>query len=247
MVDGGAFLPNITPAGWVTIRGLNLSTTTRIWTGADFNGNVMPTSLDGVSVAINGKAAAVYYISPTQLNVLAPLDATDAPVQQREAVGPVTVSVTNRQGTTSRTANSQLVAPSFFMLDPDNRRYVAAVNLDGTLVGRGGLYPDNPAATKPLVGRGRALVYGTGWGLTNPVQPDGLVFTDARRLPAAANARITIGGVQVVVEFAGAVSPGLYQFNIVAPDLPAGDYAIVGEINGVRTQPNAFITLAASP
>ena len=42
----------------------------------------MPTSLDGVSVTIGGKPAYVSFISPGQLNVLAP----DVPA------GPITVT-----------------------------------------------------------------------------------------------------------------------------------------------------------
>jgi hypothetical protein len=59
--------------------------------------------------------------------------------------------------------------------------------------------------------------------------------------------RFTIGGSPAAVEFAGAVGPGLYQFNIVAPDLASGDYPIVGEINGVQTQTGAFVTIASAP
>ena len=43
---------SICPGSWVEIYGSNLSTTTRGWTAADFNGGVAPTSLDGVSVLI---------------------------------------------------------------------------------------------------------------------------------------------------------------------------------------------------
>jgi uncharacterized protein (TIGR03437 family) len=57
------------------------------------------------------------------------------------------------------------------------------------------------------------------------------------------DAGIKIGGVAVVVEFAGVTTPGLYQFNIIAPDLPPGDYLIEGTINGQQTQAGAYITL----
>ncbi len=238
VVDGGTFLPNIAPAGWVTIRGSSLASTTRTWEGADFLGNTLPTTLDGTSVSINGKPAAVYYISPTQLNVLAPND---------DSTGPVAVTVTTPQGTASSTASLQPLAPSFFMLDPQNRKYVAAVNLDGSIIGPAGLYSSSPNLTKPLVAGTRALVYGTGWGVTDPRQPDGLNFSNGLPLVNASNLHITIGGTPAQVEFAGAVTPGLYQFNIVAPNLATGDYAIVGEINGVRTQSNAFITIQAPP
>src|SRR5690242_15084424 len=62
--------PTIAPNTWVEIKGSNLAPTgTRTWQGSDFANNQMPTNLDGVSVTVNGKAAYVYYISPTQVNI----------------------------------------------------------------------------------------------------------------------------------------------------------------------------------
>jgi uncharacterized protein (TIGR03437 family) len=130
--------------------------------------------------------------------------------------------------------------PSWFMLDPENRKYVAAVNLNGTIVGKVGLYPTAPSFTQPLPARGRGLIYGTGWGVTVPQVPEGTVFSGSFLLNGVT---IKIGGVNCVVEFAGVVTPGLYQFNIIAPDLAPGDYAIEGSIGGVSTQAGAFITL----
>ena len=54
---------------YVELYGSNLSTTTRTWAGSDFNGPNAPTTLDGVSVKVNGKTAFVYYISPSQINI----------------------------------------------------------------------------------------------------------------------------------------------------------------------------------
>jgi hypothetical protein len=54
-----------------------------------FSGNKLPTSLNGVSVTIDGKQAHVEYISPTQINAFAPDDDT---------IGQVTVQVTTPQG-----------------------------------------------------------------------------------------------------------------------------------------------------
>jgi uncharacterized protein (TIGR03437 family) len=45
-----------------------------VWQGSDFTNGQMPTQLDGVSVTVNGKPAYVYYISPTQVNILTPPD-----------------------------------------------------------------------------------------------------------------------------------------------------------------------------
>ena len=68
--------PLIAPNTWVEVKGSNLAPAcdTRIWQGSDFVNSQMPTSLDGVSVTVNGMAAYVYYISPTQVNILTPPD-----------------------------------------------------------------------------------------------------------------------------------------------------------------------------
>ena len=75
--------PTIAPNTWVEIKGVSLAPSgdSRIWQGADFVGNQMPTQLDKVSVTVNGKSAYVYYISPTQINVLTPPDPLPSPVR----------------------------------------------------------------------------------------------------------------------------------------------------------------------
>ena len=69
VVNGASFLPMIVDGSWATILGSNLARTTRIWQEADIVGADLPTTLDDVSVTINGHRAAVYFISPSQLNV----------------------------------------------------------------------------------------------------------------------------------------------------------------------------------
>ena len=80
--------PVIAPNTWVEIKGANLANAgdIRTWQASDFVNNQMPVQLDGVSVTVNGKSAYVYYISPTQVNILTPPDAMQ---------GAVVVQVTN--------------------------------------------------------------------------------------------------------------------------------------------------------
>ena len=232
VIDAGSLRPEIAAAAWVTLKGTGLASTTRIWVGADFVQNRLPTTLDGVSVTIDGQPAAVYYVSPTQLNVL-----SSALIR----TGPVEVVVTTPLGVDTFTATVKPQVPAWFMLDPENRKYVAAVNGDGSIVGKTGIYPSVPNFTKPLIAKtGRALIYGTGFGVTNPPVPEGTIFSGAFNITGVT---IKIGGVPVTVEFAGVVTPGLFQFNIVAPDLRPGDYLIEATINGVLTQAGAYITL----
>jgi uncharacterized protein (TIGR03437 family) len=41
------------------------------------------------------------------------------------------------------------------------------------------------------------------------------------------------------VRFAGLTGAGLYQFNVVVPNLPSGDHDVVATVAGARTQPLA--------
>ena len=99
--NAGSFQPGFASATWVTIFGTNLSSNTYSWQASDFSNGLLPTSLDGVSVSINGIPAYVAYISPTQINVLAPDDPT---------MGPVPVLVTTAQ----QASNSLTVQKSQF-------------------------------------------------------------------------------------------------------------------------------------
>ncbi len=71
IVNGASFQPGVVANSWATILGTNLSSTTDTWANAIVNGK-LPTTLDGVSVTIAGKAAYPDYVSPTQINVLVP-------------------------------------------------------------------------------------------------------------------------------------------------------------------------------
>src|ERR1700683_345005 len=102
-------VPVIAPNTWVEIDGSNLSKAgdSRPWQASDFVNNQLPTSLDGVSVTVNGKSAYVYYISPTQVNILTPPN----PIQ-----GAVPVQVSDNGATsTNFMVQAQAQSPSFFV------------------------------------------------------------------------------------------------------------------------------------
>ena len=229
VVSGASFLPGFSASSWITIQGANLSQTTRTWQNSDFVNDNLPTQLDGVSVNVNGKAGFVYYISPAQLNVLAPDDAINGQVQ---------VQVTNAHGTSSNfAANETQFSPAFFLFAA---KYPAAVHTSGVGVGPKGLIAGtNFAPAKPGE---TILLFGTGFGPTNPALPGGQLVTGAA--PLVTQPTVTIGGKPAQVLFAGLSGSGLDQFNVtIPPDLPNGDASVVAAIAGATTQPNIFITI----
>jgi hypothetical protein len=145
--------PTIAPNTWAEIKGVNLvpAGDTRIWQGSDFVNSQIPAQLDHVSATVNGKSAFVYYISPTQVNILTPPDAM---------AGPVQVVVTNNGAATgSFTAQAQPLSPSFFVFN--GGPYIAAVHLNGTLIGPTSLFP---GSTTPAKAGKTILLYANGFG-----------------------------------------------------------------------------------
>jgi uncharacterized protein (TIGR03437 family) len=216
VVNGASFTGSIVAGSWATIMGTNLSGTTRSWTSADF-ANGTPTSLDGVSVTIGGKAAFVYYISPTQINVQVPDVAT----------GNADVIVTSGSST-SNTASATVAtySPAFFA----SGSYAIATHTDGTLVAPAGLYTGaTPAAKGETI-----TLWGTGFGPTSPSVAPG-------QLPGATIAyatnppTVSIGGVNASV-YGIALNPsalGLYQVTVTVPaSAPSGDQPVVASVSG---------------
>jgi uncharacterized protein (TIGR03437 family) len=220
VTNAASFSSGVASATWVAIFGTNLSQSTYTWQPSDIVNGQLPKSLHGVSVTINGFAAYVEYISPTQINVLAPDDAT---------VGSVSVVVTTAgQTSNSFSAQKQNFAPAFFV--SGNTSYAAAQHADYSLVNAA--HPARPGET--------IMIYGTGFGPTNPPVPTGQLVTTAE--PLANSVQISIGGVNTNASFAGLVEAGLYQFNVAIPaGLASGDAGLTAVISGAQTQTGVSI------
>jgi uncharacterized protein (TIGR03437 family) len=225
VVNAASYQPTIAPNTWVTITGANLSASTRVWGAQDLTGGALPTSLDGVSVTVNGKAAYVEYISPTQVNVLTPSDT---------ALGPVDVKVAyNGQSSPAAAVSMQATAPAFFLA---SARYLAATHVDGSLVGPAGLFAQAPAATTPAKPGETILLYGTGFGAAAPAIADGQLTDKLASLSALPV--ITIGGITANVSFAGLIPgyAGLYQLNVEVPSTASdGDQSVIATATGAAS------------
>jgi len=235
VLDAASFQPGIEAGSWVMIKGANLANTNpgRTWRTDEVVGGNLPTSLDGVSVTINGKPAFVYYISPTQINVQAPSDT---------AVGTVDVVVTNN-GLASAPAPAQLqaFAPAFFQYPGTN--YVTASRLpDYAPVADPAAVPGTVAAKPGDI----VVLWGTGFGATNPPVPAGMAVSGA---PGAVTApTVMVGGVaaEVVSTVLTTGNAGLYQVTIrIPPSIPAGPAAVQASVGGVRTAGGTTLFIAA--
>lgn len=227
----------IAPNTWVEIKGTNLAPTGvsspacapgYCWQLADFVNNQLPTNLQGVSVTLNGEKAFVYYISPSQVNILTPPDLK---------TGPVTVQLTSTGVTSaSFTVQAQTYSESFFVFSGGN--YVVATHVNYSLIGPTSLFPGLSTPAQP----GETIViYANGFGASTVPVVSGSE-TQSGTLPTMPT--IQIGSATATVTYAALISPGLYQFNVVVPtSVAAGDNAIQASYNGQPTQAGTLITI----
>jgi uncharacterized protein (TIGR03437 family) len=220
----------IAPNTWVTLKGSNLASAgdSRIWAASDFGANgQLPTSLDGVSVTVNGVAAYIYYISPTQVNVLTAPGALP---------GSVNVMLTYGATGAPFSVQAQAESPSFFVFN--GGPYIAATHLNGSLIGPTSLYPgySTPAAPGETI-----VLYANGFGATSVPVVAGAETQSGTLTPLPV---VTVGGVNAIVLFAGLVAPGEFQFNIVLPSsLSSADQPTTATYNGLTTQAGTLITV----
>ena len=207
---------SVAPSSWIEIYGSNLALDSRSWRTSDFQGATAPEMLDGTSVTIGGQPAYVEFISGGQLDVQVPSDI---------GTGPQRLVVTNSiaSGTPYILSVSPLepglYAPS--LTNVGGTQYVWALLPDGSIA----LPPGSVAGvTSRQAKPGETMVmYGVGFGPVSPAIPAGQIVQHAT--PLAEPFHVLFGGAPATVSFAG-LAPGfvgLYQFNVVAPNVGNSD------------------------
>jgi uncharacterized protein (TIGR03437 family) len=229
VANGATYIPGgLVPGSWAQVKGLGLSSVTRLWDASDFVGlgNNLPTNLSGVEVNVNNLPAAVYYISPGQINFQVPTGVS----------GTASVQVINN-GATSNTVTSAAAtnAPGILPIIVNGINYPAGVFLDGDFVGD----PSISSSFRNALPGDVIQLYATG-----------LVPTPGGVLPVeqgVSGVTVTIGNVTVPAFFAGLVAVGEFQINFTVSQqfasLPAGSYPISITVNGVSSP----ITIDSAP
>lgn len=219
VVNAATFDRGVVSGSWISLFGVKLAASTREWGAADFSGGALPTSLDGVQVNIDGRPAAVAYISPTQINVQAP-----AGLQP----GWVTAEVINNGVSTGYVLTHAVEhAPGAFTYVSGQTRFAVATKPDGSLVS-----PQSPATAAKA---GDVIsVYASGLASSAA----GVLIGAAVDVPGVA---VTIGDQPAAVQFAGLISPGLFQINVVVPVVPAGDQRLVITVGGASSPKDVFL------
>jgi uncharacterized protein (TIGR03437 family) len=224
--------PNVIASGtWVSVYGTGFiwssSGFTRPWLPSDFVNGSLPAQLNDISVRYNGLPTFISYISPTQLNILIPDEPTTGPVSLQEQGQLIQSNIVQVQ--------KIALSPGLF---PFTAKYPAAVHLDGTYCGPAGLLEG--VLTTPAKSGEVIELYGTGFGASNPKIDFSKLFSTAAPVAQAVSA--TVGGATAKID-GFLVAPGVYQFNVTIPDLPAGDAAVVLSIAGLKTQAGLSVAI----
>jgi uncharacterized protein (TIGR03437 family) len=230
VVNGASFQAGIAAGSWLTINGTNLSTTTATWANSIVKG-ALPTTLGGVSVSVGGQPAYIEYVSPTQINALAP----------NVPAGSVPVIVTNANGA-SQAVNAQLSTetPAFFQWG----NYAVATHQDYTYAVKNGTFAGT--TTVPAKPGDVIILWGTGFGPTSPAAPAGMQTPSTTTYNTASAVNVTVGGKLATFYGAALASgyAGLYQVAIQIPaGLVNGDYPVVATINSVSSPSTTMITV----
>jgi uncharacterized protein (TIGR03437 family) len=231
VVNGASFQQGVVANSWVTIQGTNLAAQTDDWSHSIVNG-ALPTSLDGVSVTMGGKPAYVYFVSPGQLNVLAP----DVPA------GPITVTVTTAGGTSTAFATTASAYGPAFFLWPNNQ--VVATRTDYSYAVKAGTFAG--ATTVPAKPGDVIILWATGFGPTVPAASPGVSVPASGGYSTASAPVVTVNGISATV-YGGALAPGsagLYQIAIQVPTtLADGDWPIQATIGGVQSPAGTILSV----
>jgi uncharacterized protein (TIGR03437 family) len=231
VVNGASFQPGVTANSWVTIQGTNLASVTDDWSHSIVNG-ALPTSLDGVSVSMGGKAAYIYFISPGQINVLAP----------DVSPGPVTLTVTTTGGTSAIFATTATAYGPAFFAWPGNQ--AVATRTDYSYAVKPGTFAGaTTVAAKP----GDVIIlWATGFGPTTPAAPGGVAVPSGQTYATTTLPSLSVGNIPATVYGAALASgsAGLYQIAIQVPDsLADGDWPIQATIGGVPSPTGTVLSV----
>jgi adhesin/invasin len=217
VVNGASFHPGGAPRAIMTIFGTSLSDA--IYQATSYP---LPTQLGPTSVMVNGVAAPLYYVGPTQINFQMPSSAPAAAVQ-------VVVSNPAEAGTRAvrvsqpHTSTLTAVNPGLFVT---SGRRAAALNVD--------LSP-HTAAT-PIPAGGYVILFLTGEGSVTPAVADGTAAPTSPLSLIDGTVQVSIGGQSAKVTYQG-LAPGfagLAQLNVIVPSgLTPGDQPVFVSVNGV--------------
>ena len=210
-VNAASFQPGVSPGSIFSIFGSGFTTAA----AAQAAGYPLPFSLAGVSVSVGGKAAALYYAGPTQINAQVPVD---IPANLQTLIINTPAGAVN-----GGTLVVQATAPGIFAIAPSQP---AITNQTGAL----------NSLSAPAAPGSTVSVFVTGIGDVDLPVVTGAAALATVLSKAKAIVSATVNRADATIQFAG-LAPGfagLAQINIAVPStLTPGNYPLVLNVGGV--------------
>lgn len=239
VVNAGSFEGGIAPNGMFTVFGNGFASTQTQYAAVlgDLVNGVLQPDLACVAVRVGTELARPFYVQSDQINAQAPL---------LETLGNLAVQVVLNPGTPNERSSAPVgvtataAKPGFFTF---NGRSIAALN--GSR--------NNAILAEPSVIRGGVtarpgevvILYGTGFGLTDPVYQPGEFargLAPLREAPVITIGGVTLSPAQILYAGLSPDAPGFYQFNLVVPPAtPDGDIPVTIRMGSANTQGGATI------
>ena len=240
VVNAGSFQSGFSGNAMVSINGTNFvpAGASRQVAAGDIVSGRFPSELACVGVEIAGRRVPVTFVGDVgggrqQINVQAPTITSTGPTEVRV----ITQGASGELRSDAFSATASTYSPSFFLFsDASGPKSIAARHADFSVLADPAVVPGaTPARPGEVV-----LLYGTGFGYSNPVFQSGEITLGQARLTD--DFTVTVGNVTLAaadILYAGLTPDsisGLYQFNLRLPETVAdGNVPVVIRIGGVST------------
>lgn len=231
LVNAASYEAVVAPGSIGALFGVNLTAQTQSATTLP-----LPLTLGGISVRIAGKAAPLFFVSPSQINLQVPSSVS---------VGTATVEVFNAGGASVISTGTVTVAeaaPGIFTVGATGRGQAIALNADYSSNGTFELSGARPEAAGSYVS-----IFATGIGSTSSLIADGQAAPGSPVITGVGATSVTIGGMPAPVLFSG-LAPGLvglWQLNVLLPDTLPTELATSLRVTKSRTSSEATLAIAS--
>ena len=240
--NAASYEPGLAINSMMTIFGAGFLPTgeNRVAAAEDLVDDSFPKQLACVAVEVAGKRAPLTFVRNNQINAQVPSTNDLGPVEVKVILNPGMPNEIKSESV--RDAPMQLYSPAFFTFAGSGG--IAATDAAGNILADTTVVPSGKSAKPGDI----VVLYGTGFGVTNPFYASG--DRAAGQAPLRDSYTVTIGGVALQSEdilYAGLAPQsisGLYQFNVRVPASAAdGNIPVSIRMGSYETQKGTTIPI----
>ncbi len=231
--DAASYRTSISPNALISIFGSGFAPPNNLYRAisSDLVSGRLPTQFGCIAVEIDGQRSPVFFVGQNQINAQAPIINRSGEMGVRVILNPGT---SGEVATDEAKVQWNFYSPALFQIDATSVLIIDASQNNSIVT-----------FTAPAKPGDIVVLYGTGFGYSNPVWQPG-EFSNGLS-PVRDPYVVMVGGAELPaanILYAGlsSAAPGLYQFNLKLPDgLADGDAPLSIRIGGYQTQAGLVI------